>query len=207
MANNLSPMDAYRQSLREIPIQGQMGDVMPKELYEPKTQRERDNLEAARRIMDKLDDPSFSKSINETRNAGGTRRGNRTGKSLADDIDSFMGGGQQAQRNTPTNMQIRESFEQMPQMNTNDIYKHLYEQQQYAPKQQSQPLQITSGIDYNALKFIINEAIKENLEKIKQELNENVVSGVSIGNGKKIYFSDTKGNIYEGQLVLKKRAQ
>lgn len=81
----------------------------------------------------------------------------------------------------------------------------------YTQPTYSQPKQIvteqiitqpqTSGIDYNALKFIINECIKENLKTINESNN---LVGVKVGGGK-IQVLDTKGNVYEGVLTLKKK--
>ena len=81
-------------------------------------------------------------------------------------------------------------------------------QPQYQQQTQYQPQQI-GGIDYGMIKYLVNEAIKENLEAIKQSiLNESAsLRGVSMPGGNKIQFLDNKGNLYEGQLVMKKRKQ
>lgn len=72
-----------------------------------------------------------------------------------------------------------------------------YSQQQYTAPQQH------GGIDYSIIKAIVNECIKENL---KESLNESTVRGFKVANGNKIQFVDTKGNLYEGTLTLKKKA-
>ena len=81
-------------------------------------------------------------------------------------------------------------------------YQPQYQQSQYQPQQ-------IGGIDYGMIKYMINEAIKENMEAIKQSiLNESAsLRGVSMPGGNKIQFLDNKGNLYEGQLVMKKRKQ
>ena len=80
------------------------------------------------------------------------------------------------------------------------------EQVQQRPQQpvQQQP-QATAGIDYNYIKYLINECIKENL---KGKLNESVggeLRGMKIAPGNKFQFLDSKGNIYEAQLTLIKK--
>lgn len=61
------------------------------------------------------------------------------------------------------------------------------------------------GIDYNYIKYLIEEAVNNALSKASL-LNESKSSSnfaLSIGKGSKIRFMDTKGNIYEGELKLK----
>lgn len=78
-------------------------------------------------------------------------------------------------------------------------------QQVYQPQYQPQQ---TGGIDYNMIKYLVSEAIKENMAAIKQGmLNEGAVAGIRMPGGNKIQFLDSKGNVYEGQLVLKKKKQ
>ena len=77
-------------------------------------------------------------------------------------------------------------------------------QQVYQPQYQAQ----SSSIDYNMIKYLISEAIKENMAAIKQGmLTEGAVAGIRMSGGNKIQFLDSKGNVYEGQLVLKKKKQ
>ena len=78
-------------------------------------------------------------------------------------------------------------------------------QQVYQPQYQSQQM---GGIDYNMIKYLVSEAIKENMAAIKQGmLNEGAIAGIRMPGGNKIQFLDSKGNVYEGQLVLKKKKQ
>lgn len=75
------------------------------------------------------------------------------------------------------------------------------------PQQVYQPQQ-TGCINYDMIKYLVSEAIKENMEAIRQNmLNENVMTGIRMPGGNKIQFLDSKGNVYEGQLVLKKKKQ
>ena len=78
-------------------------------------------------------------------------------------------------------------------------------QRQAQPQPQYQQPQATAGIDYNYLKYLINECIKENL---KGKLNESVggeLRGMKIAPGNKFQFLDSKGNVYEAQLTLIKK--
>ena len=78
-------------------------------------------------------------------------------------------------------------------------------QQVYQPQYQPQQM---GGIDYNMIKYLVSEAIKENMAAIKQGmLNEGAIAGIRMPGGNKIQFLDSKGNVYEGQLILKKKKQ
>ena len=80
-------------------------------------------------------------------------------------------------------------------------------QQVYQPQPQYIPQQV-NGIDYNTIKYLVSEAIKENLAELKQSmLTESSLRGISMPGGNKIQFLDSKGNVYEGQLILKKKKQ
>lgn len=87
-----------------------------------------------------------------------------------------------------------------------------YQQQSYVqqPQQvyQTQYQPQVGGIDYSMIKYLVSEAIKENLDVIKQSLlTENAMTGIRMPGGNKIQFLDAKGNVYEGQLVMKKKKQ
>ena len=73
------------------------------------------------------------------------------------------------------------------------------------PKAQYQPQ--VGGVDYNYLKYIINECIKENLKGRLNESSGGTLKGIKIGQGNVFEFMDSKGNIFEGQMKLKKRAK
>lgn len=71
---------------------------------------------------------------------------------------------------------------------------------------------INPQIDYSLIKTIIDESVKRNLEEMKKTmLNESVTTptfrGMKIADGNKIQFLDSKGNLYEGVLKLKKKRQ
>lgn len=62
------------------------------------------------------------------------------------------------------------------------------------------------GVDYNYIKYLINEAIKENLAEIKSALlSESTLAGLKVKQGGTVAFIDTKNNIFEAKLVLKKK--
>lgn len=78
------------------------------------------------------------------------------------------------------------------------------QQPQYVQPVQQYPQ--AGGVDYNFIKQLVSEAIKENMEVIKQSLlKENTLRGIQMPGGNKIQFLDSKGNLYEGQLVMKKK--
>ena len=65
-----------------------------------------------------------------------------------------------------------------------------------------------AGIDSNYLKFLVKEAVKECMNEMKTELlNETTVRGFKVGAGNKLMLIDNKGNLYEGEMKLKKKAQ
>lgn len=76
-----------------------------------------------------------------------------------------------------------------------------------APVQQM-PMMQPAGIDSNYIKFLVKEAVKECMDEMKTELlNETTVRGFKVGNGNKLMLIDNKGNLYEGEMKLKKKAQ
>lgn len=76
---------------------------------------------------------------------------------------------------------------------------HQAQQPQYVPQGGGQ-------IDYNYLKYIINECIKENMKGKLNESAGGTIVGMKIAPGNKFQFLDSKGNLYEAQLTLKKKA-
>lgn len=92
--------------------------------------------------------------------------------------------------------------------NVNIIQEQIHTpQQQYVQQPvaqyQQQPLMV--GIDYNYLKNIINECIKENMKQIKEELlNESSLKLIRLSGENKIQLVDNKNNLYESKLEYKK---
>lgn len=67
----------------------------------------------------------------------------------------------------------------------------------------------TSGIDYTIIKAIVDESVKRNLNEIfnnmlSESKNNNYIQLLRIGKGNKIQVLDSKGNLYESILSLKK---
>lgn len=63
-----------------------------------------------------------------------------------------------------------------------------------------------NGIDYSLIKTIIDESVARQLASFKKTmLTEGTVKAFKVGNGNKVQFLDTQGNLYEGVLTLKKR--
>ena len=74
--------------------------------------------------------------------------------------------------------------------------------------QQQMPMMQPAGFDSNYLKFLVKEAVKECMDDMKKELlNETTVRGFKVGSGNKLMLVDNKGNLYEGEMKLKKKAQ
>lgn len=68
---------------------------------------------------------------------------------------------------------------------------------------------INTGIDYGVIKALIDESISRHLNEIKNQiLNESTtLKGFKLTEGNKVQFLDTKGNLYEGTLTLKKKKE
>ena len=63
-----------------------------------------------------------------------------------------------------------------------------------------------SGIDYSLIRMIVEESINKKISELSM-LNESAstLKGLKFAEGNKIQFVDSKGNLYEGELKLKKR--
>ena len=125
------------------------------------------------------------------------------------------------QKRELTNQTLMESFAQTPPISGDNFpspqnfhpgsnlitEQRIPQQQSYVQQPQYvQPTQYMAqpSIDYNMIKYLINEAIKENLETIKKSLiNENSLKAVYMPGGNKIQFLDKSGNVYEGELKRK----
>lgn len=93
------------------------------------------------------------------------------------------------QNGTPQKQQVREQVTQQ---------RRQQQPQTYQPAQ--------GGIDYNYIKYLVSEAVKENM---KGMLNESSAGGnmvaMKIAPGNKFQFMDSKGNLYEAQLIKKNK--
>ena len=124
---------------------------------------------------------------------------------------------EQYQAPTPQNSKlpksVLESFAQTPPLSGDDPYStpppSYYGAPQYQqPQQQYQQPQYSNigGVDYGLIKRLVNEAIQESRGLLTEGVGTNM-KGMRITDGSVIQFIDTKGNLYEGTLKLKKRAQ
>ena len=78
-------------------------------------------------------------------------------------------------------------------------------EQQYVPQQYTPQ---AGGIDYNYIKYMIEEAVNNCMKgQLNEGMNLSELKGMRIGPGSVIQLLDTKGNLYEGKLTLKKKAK
>jgi hypothetical protein len=112
--------------------------------------------------------------------------------------------------------EILESFRQTPslsgeakpqQRSLNDLNINLPKQQpQQVVRENIYVPNNTPSIDYSLIKTIVNECISSQMENIKQTLlNESTVKAFTIKDGNKVQFLSKNGDLYEGELKLKKR--
>ena len=81
-------------------------------------------------------------------------------------------------------------------------------EQQYTPQPQYVPQPQAGGIDYNYLKYMIEEAVSNCMKgQLNEGMNLSELRGMRIGPGSVIQLLDAKGNLYEGKLTLKKKAK
>lgn len=86
------------------------------------------------------------------------------------------------------------------------LMQQIVEQKPAAQPYQPNQYQPTF-VDYNYIKHLIDESIKEHLTgMLNENVNLSTMKGMRIENGGVIQFVDSKGNIFEGKLTLKKRA-
>lgn len=112
---------------------------------------------------------------------------------------------QQRKSNLPP--EIQESFKKMPPLSGGEIgvpasytqSRNVIQEQQYAPQPQYQPqAPVTqTAIDYNYIKYLVGECIKENMNQLNESAS---LSGIKLVGGGKIQFTDSKGNVFEGVL-------
>ena len=78
-------------------------------------------------------------------------------------------------------------------------------QQRPAPQQTVQSYAGGTNLDF--IKYVINEAVQNALKgQLNESVSMNGLKGFRIAEGNVIQFIDTKGNLYEGTLKLKKKA-
>lgn len=100
-------------------------------------------------------------------------------------LDALMGGGQR--------QAVAEAVRPQP------VQQRQAAPQQYIPQ--------GGGIDYEYVKYLVREAVKEAMGTLNESVGMSGMRGMCIGEGNVIQFLDKKGNVYEGKLVLKKKAK
>lgn len=106
---------------------------------------------------------------------------------------------------------IRESFEKTPSF-TPQQPQTLIDSRIPIPSKPmktetvSPIIQNSGNIDYSLIRMIVEECINKKINEMAS-LNESVstLKGLKFAEGNKIQFLDSKGNLYEGELKLKKR--
>ena len=69
-------------------------------------------------------------------------------------------------------------------------------------EQATPSMQMGGSIDYNYIKYLVSEALKENLQEMKKTLiNENALAGLKLQEGGKIVLVDKTGNVFEAKLT------
>lgn len=140
---------------------------------------------------------------------------NRTLNETKDDdaIDFNAGGAKKlptAIRESFMNNPTPKEFYDGPASSLEEMAKQLKLSEQVSRQYQPQQVSIPQGngvIDYALIKTIVNEAINEKLGNMLNESAGSAFRGMKFIDGNKIQFLDSKGNLYEGVMKLKKRAK
>lgn len=81
-------------------------------------------------------------------------------------------------------------------------------QRQPQPQVQQQPQANYGTGNLDLIKYVVSEAVKEAMKgQLNESVSANGMKGFRIAPGNIIQFIDSKGNLYEGKLVLKKKAK
>lgn len=119
-------------------------------------------------------------------------------------------------RRQKTGNPVLDSFIDKPPMtgeyNPYQLNEHITQAPQQVQQQVIQERTIqqptNTQIDYNYIKYLVEEAVKNVLsQNMLTESKNNNVLGMKMCAGNTIQFMDNKGNIYEGVLKLKKKRQ
>ena len=169
---------------------------------------------------------STSSRTHRTAKANGGKLDTRVGGGVSSDLALFeaqagFGGGsrtqtsgqhlipkvQTQQRKSNLPPEIQESFKKMPPLSGGEIgipasytqSRSVIQEQQYTPQPQYQPQApvAQTAIDYNYIKYLVSECIKENMNQLNDSAS---LSGIKLVGGGKIQFTDSKGNVFEGVL-------
>lgn len=185
MGNNTT-MDVIRESFSKTPSPFN-GDTTVTSTMQ-NSPKFSEILEKSRKVMDLVE----SRAANKNKNIGSQHMNISNDIRNFDERTQFNGG---SVRTMPTTNSLSESFRQMPAI-SGDGYKTMITENKTS--------QINS-VDYSLIKMIVNECIKDNLQQIKESLNENTIRGIKINPGGVIQVLDKNNNLYEGQLKLKQK--
>ena len=188
--NNNSVMDAIRESFDKMPtpFSEENGNVTSVMQSSPKFS---EILEKSRKVMDLVE----------------SRANNNQRPAQAQNAYQYTGN----QMNTQHTPSLFESLRQTPLMSGDNFQNMMVErtvpqQVKFIPETRTNTQPVTqSNVDYSLIKMIVNECIKENLQQIKESLNENVIRGIKINPGGIIQVLDKNNTLYEGQLKVKQR--
>lgn len=108
---------------------------------------------------------------------------------------------------------ILDSFLDIPERKNRVVEQKTIQREHIQPtttlNNTTQPLYVPQQtVDYGVIRALIDESIKRNLTEIKSAIltegAQNVVKMMRVSGGNKIQVVDSKGNLYEGTLSLKK---
>lgn len=106
---------------------------------------------------------------------------------------------------------IRESFMVQPpiEVNTQSPVDSVVPITRTVQNENIMPIQqmANANIDYSLIKTIVEECINRKLNEFSKSMlneSETTIRGFKFSDGNKIQFIDRKGNLYEGELKLKK---
>lgn len=167
-------------------------------------------LERAQQLMN---DNTFNGLVeSKSRNVNFTANGEviydkRDNSTHSDFVENFS-----STKNKGIPQEILESFKRVP---CPDIPSSRMDcvVESVKPKQIPRPNMVNeninyggSNIDYSIIKAIVNECISSQLNLIKESLiNESTLRGFTIKEGNKVQFLSKNGDLYEGEMKLKKK--
>lgn len=183
MEKNNSVMSVIKESFKNTPSPFEENGNATKQMINDNKYSE--TLEKSRRLMNLVESSNFKSK----------RNGNIPTNVNNDNESNFY-----SQKKS-----IMESFNDLPPISGDNFQNYLKNQNLVTEEKKYNGQEHTQAFDYSLLKMIVNECIKENLQQIKESLNENVIRGMRVNQGGIIQFLDKSGNLYEGQIKLKKK--
>lgn len=173
------------------------------------------------RATELMNDEHFNRIVESKANAysKGGNKSNNTVNEFSSFESAAFGAPQITENKVVTNNSvlpdaIRESFEKQPPIINEQTVIDSRIPMPSIPKQRvesysTQTLAHTNnGIDYSLIRMIVDECVSNKLKEFTNNmLNEstNSIRGFKFADGNKIQFIDSKGNLYEGELKLKRK--